>query len=130
MSTRDRNEWLEADIDEEENAYESEEREESRGTILTNARKRLKTRHDPTSDINDDGENENSNHEATGADSDGDASSTPTGRHKRSPQSSLNPILQTELSKAQKQLAKKRDAISRSGVIYISHIPPFMKPHT
>ncbi len=33
-------------------------------------------------------------------------------------------------SKIERKMAKTRDASSRSGVIYISHVPPFMKPHT
>jgi ESF2/ABP1 family protein len=35
-----------------------------------------------------------------------------------------------ETSKVERKLAKTKDIAARSGVIYMSHIPPFMKPHT
>jgi ESF2/ABP1 family protein len=140
MTTRKRNEWLEADIEDEENAYESEEEEESRGAILTHSRKRIKTADDRTSDMDnddddddDEGEDDdedNVNYETSRAYLDDEASSKPQNQHKTSIQSSPDSPQNVKPSKAQKQLAKKRDTVSRSGVIYISHIPPFMKPHT
>src|ERR1700753_17255 len=131
MTTRKRNEWLEADIEDEENAYESEEEEESRGVVLSHSRKRIKTQGERISDLDDDDDEdeEDSNFGAARNDADGDGALESEEKLRHSPPVSAASA-ETKPSKAQRQLAKKRDAVSGSGVMYILHILPFMKPHT
>jgi ESF2/ABP1 family protein len=124
MTTRKRNEWLEADLEDEENEIVSEEEEETRGGLLRRLRKRAKISDDELSDDQN-------------VDSDGEAVSRRAQgsnlMRKDDPeaedQASL-PEVNFESSKIQRKLAKSRDAVSRSGVVYLSHIPPFMKPQT
>lgn len=124
MTTRKRNEWLEADLEDEENELVSEDEEETRSGLLRHSRKRAK--------ISDEGLSEDQSGE-----SDGEAVS------KQTPDSNLSqigdlkvkdhaslPAVDSESAKIQRKLVKSRDAVSRSGVVYLSHIPPFMKPQT
>lgn len=117
MSTRKRNEWLEAEESEdEERGYESEE--ESRARTLPSA-KRQKTAH---SDDEDDAQSE---------DLDNDPISSKTAELKRLEEIAAG--LPQDLKLAADKLsgkpidlkAPKKD---KSGVIYISRVPPFMKP--
>jgi ESF2/ABP1 family protein len=135
MTTRKRNEWLEADLDEEENAYGSREEEESRGTLLKQqSRKRIKI-HGDHSDVEDEEDSQpglnNEEDEDTKALNNLPLHSPTTDAIRNQQASSPPQSLSTQKpTKAQRQLAKQRAATARSGVIYISHVPPFMKPST
>ncbi|KAF2721540.1 hypothetical protein K431DRAFT_284696 [Polychaeton citri CBS 116435] len=138
MSSRKRNEFLDvSDSDEEiDRGYDSEDVEESRGAIGGHAQKRRKIQRDSVedsfsglSDEDEDDEPLNSNvHNGTvdlhsdgdeGAEEDDDVEA---GLSK----SSRIGLDATSL----KQAERARKAAKRSGVVYISRVPPFMKPHT
>jgi ESF2/ABP1 family protein len=100
-------------MDEEDDGQFSEEVEESKGTSF---RSRSAKRPRLTSDSEGDGESDAETH--------------------LNPQSSTREEAARaartakERAKVERKLAKTKDAAARSGVIYMSHIPPFMKPHT
>lgn len=157
MTTRKRNEWLEADPSEdEEGGYDSEE-EQSKGTALAGrAPKRRRTEDDSDAASASDGDLEGSvggdedeeEEEGEEEEKDDDESkdrddaidlptpgqaaqsvNAPTADNPDSP--SLRP--QTQNSSILKpltpeQLAASQRAARRTGVIYLSRIPPFMKP--
>jgi ESF2/ABP1 family protein len=118
--SRKRNEWLEADLSEEEDQHNSDQ-EESRGQSLAKrSNKRRKVDSDQESD--DEGQ-----HSEQGVEEEQDATTV----------EQLGPDMlgdtsrkKQKKSKVERKLDKVRDAASRSGVIYISRVPPFMKPHT
>ncbi|PVI02021.1 Pre-rRNA-processing protein ESF2 [Periconia macrospinosa] len=120
MATRKRNEWLDADeSDEEEQNYESED--EGRAQILRSS-KRQKVDHASGSEEAEDepsGDEEDYDEEELGGYESEDA------EIKRLEQ--LRSTLPTDLKlKTGKLSAKpKKD---KSGVIYLSRVPPFMKP--
>lgn len=124
MTARKRNEWLEADLEDEENDFVSEEEDESKGGLLRHSRKRAKLSDDAlTDDQSGDSDGEAVPQKAP------DLSSTQNDDAEVSKQASLA-VLDEDGSKVQRKLAKSRNAVSRSGVVYLSHIPPFMKPQT
>jgi ESF2/ABP1 family protein len=131
MTTRKLNEWLEADLEDEENESGFAQ-EESRSAALTHSRKRIKTIDDRISEDEFEDENEFIHQSILNATVTGTPQEhSSTGRDSRKIQSPQpEDEAEQKLSKAQRALIKKRDTTNRSGVIYISHIPPFMKPHT
>lgn len=133
MSTRKRNQWLDAEESEDdERGYDSEE--ESRAHMLPSA-KRQKLDHD--SDIKQDGDNSQDNTDDNDLDEDDDdapdydSDSIPFKnaelKHLEKLAASLPSNVKLQSSKLNgKPLAKpKKD---KSGVIYLSRVPPFMKP--
>ncbi|KAF2091149.1 RNA recognition domain-containing protein [Saccharata proteae CBS 121410] len=132
MSTRKRNEWLEDDAsDAEDNdvGYNSEEEEKSRGSALAGrSSKRRKVQGDDSDpeyvgdidedaqeDIEDDGD---SKHRSPGNEVELDEDEDDI-----SHQPTLKPL-------TPKQLAASQKAARKTGVVYLSRIPPFMKPST
>lgn len=124
MSTRKRNEWLDAEESEDdEQGYESEE--ESRARTLPSA-KRQKTNHsseDDDADFNSEEEREEA----------GDANNLSSKNAELARLEELAASLPQDLKLQTDKLggkpidlkAPKKD---KSGVIYISRVPPFMKP--
>ncbi|EUC28543.1 hypothetical protein COCVIDRAFT_41173 [Bipolaris victoriae FI3] len=134
MATRKRNEYLDVEeSDDDERGYDSEE--ESRARMLP-ASKRQKTDHD--SEAEEDRENDNEDAESQGDDDNAEdeeedepkpfASKSAELAHLEKLAASLPSELRlqsTKLGKALPQSSLKKD---KSGVIYLSRVPPFMKP--
>lgn len=157
MATRKRNEWLEADNNDEEldDGYDSEAQEESRGALAGRSFKRRKVDQesededafsdneefdkDPTSvsrfqlaeedqDEDVEGHTEEANrqleaeaiqaHASTLSDLDEDGAQKPSSGRK-----TVKPLTAKQLERSQK-------AANKTGVIYLSRVPPFMKPST
>ncbi|EKG10783.1 Nucleotide-binding alpha-beta plait [Macrophomina phaseolina MS6] len=151
MSTRKRNEWLEAEDasdDNDDTGYNSEEESKGRAALAGRAAKRRKVDESDDESVGDDGddgfdpsllrkadaknapklseprskagsaEDETSVHDdADGNDDDGNDDPL-----KPAP-ASTKPLSKKKLEKAQK-------AVKKTGVVYLSRIPPFMKPST
>ncbi|KAK4540489.1 hypothetical protein LTR36_009127 [Oleoguttula mirabilis] len=151
MSVRKRNEYLEGDESDEEvgNGYDSDEAEKSRGAVSSRSNKRRKTDGDSDEEsfhsfAEDDTEkravgdvrNEASKPATKSADRfvlgsdfedeerdavglpDEDAALAPT------------VLASTTKSRTLKSVAAAEKAARKSGVVYISRVPPFMKPQT
>jgi len=158
MATRKRNEWLEADNSDEDqdDGYDSEAQEESRGALAGRSIKRRKVDQDleneeddfsddealdrdstawtKSEDVGeDDEENEGVDQEeaerkaeaeaiqanaSTLSDLDEDIFNKPKGAQK------------TGKPLTAKQLERSQKAANKTGVIYLSRVPPFMKPST
>jgi ESF2/ABP1 family protein len=131
MATRKRNEWLDADeSDEEEQNYESEDE----GRAQTLRSKRQKVNHESDSEDAQDepaDEDEESldDDEQEEADIEGDKSTEAELIRLEKLRATLKPDLKFTSGKLSKPLpppsAPKKD---KSGVIYLSRVPPFMKP--
>ncbi|KAF2754625.1 hypothetical protein EJ05DRAFT_541182 [Pseudovirgaria hyperparasitica] len=133
MTTRKRNEWLEDDLtDDEGSGYDSEAAEESRSKALDRrANKRRKTSDDGDSDDDDDEANIATKTPQDISDVEGGIDSCPNGN------GDVDTLVDTPLppsSKAKikalsaKKLEASQKKASRTGVIYLSRVPPFMKP--
>lgn len=128
MATRKRNEWLDtAESDDDERGYDSEE--ESRARMLPSA-KRQKRDHDSEAeedvedqegDISQDDEAEDFDDE----DATDDIPKTAELTHLEKLAAGLPSNLKLQTTKLGKPVAPKKD---KSGVIYLSRVPPFMKP--
>jgi ESF2/ABP1 family protein len=131
MSSKKRNEWLEADLEDDEISQDTDRQEEGRGhAFASRSTKRRKLDSDiiSASEASDD-ENDDLNGDSSKLIAEG----SPATVYKADAAGLLSDEKISETpkdSKIDRKLAKTRDASSRSGVIYISHIPPFMKPHT
>lgn len=136
MPTRKRNEWLEAEESEDdERGYDSEE--ESRARMLPSA-KRQKRNHD-TDDEEDEGDEVEGSEPAEdfdeGEDEDAgdldeedvpdDLPKTAELAHLEKLAAGLPTNLKLQTTKLGKPVPPKKD---KSGVIYLSRVPPFMKP--
>jgi ESF2/ABP1 family protein len=130
MASKKRNEWLEADIEDDELSNHSDV-EEGRGRILeSRSNKRRKVESSilsgtEASDYEEEDENEQldaKSHLQSVINSTTDAL-LPTAGEDGTPQ-------KRKKSDIERKLTKIHGTSSRSGVIYISHVPPFMKPHT
>lgn len=137
MSVRKHNEYLEdgASEDDVENGYDSDAAEESRGAITGRSRKRrrldeasdedsLDGIHDERRDTHT--ENVHPTYEAQGdvrRDLSHDSDAPESAIDRNSSGASLKPSTPKQVAAAQK-------AARRSGVVYISRVPPFMKPQT
>jgi ESF2/ABP1 family protein len=114
MSEKKRNKWLEDDLEEEDEEQTSEEVEETKGqSFRPRSAKRPRLGLDSEADGDSDGPEENPKTQS--AIKEDTAIATRSAKEK---------------AKVERKLAKTKDAAARSGVIYMSHIPPFMKPHT
>lgn len=133
MSTRKRNEWLDAEESEDdERGYDSEQ--ESRARMLPSA-KRQKVDHDSDveqdeddqQDNTDDNDSNDDEDDAPDYDSDSIPSKNSELKHLEKLAASLPSNLKLQSTKLNgKPLGKlKKD---KSGVIYLSRVPPFMKP--
>ena len=158
MAVGKRNAWLEAEDDEEEleGGYDSEAQEESRGALAGRSIKRRKVDEesdeddvlsdedgeldrDPTarqrrrtSPKNDDvapaQEDERLSVAEEEEEEDGNHSTAPDGLDEQNPRTAARPPTVKPLTA--KQLARSQRAVAKTGVIYLSRIPPFMKPST
>ncbi|KAK5165608.1 RNA-binding ATPase activator esf2 [Saxophila tyrrhenica] len=138
MSIRKRNEYLEGEEDEDASGggYDSEAVEESRVTISAPARKRQKLS-DASNDDDFDASASRAKHRkqpedvdsrfaALLDDQDDGAALDDDVENDESPA----PTSSLKISKAPKHVAAAQKAARRSGVVYISRVPPFMKPQT
>ncbi|KAI7202610.1 hypothetical protein D0869_05896 [Hortaea werneckii] len=148
MSTRKRNEFLDADESEDEQGgYNSDEVEEGRGAIGGRANKRQRTEDVDSDDasfhsLEDDeeqqekGEKQTSkkNFSSVGADRFQLGSDFDDDDEQKAPQAEEDEEQSTtpKLSKFKtpKSVAASEKAARKSGVVYISRVPPFMKPQT
>src|SRR5436189_1123774 len=123
MTTRKRNKWLEDDLSEEDDVGKSEveEKEIRKGGICSKRRKlnyldendyEIDQLDDNPSNVNDDGADEDRQKDKK--------SSTDTLKGSRDKPSAM-PL-------SRKSVISSAAASKRSGVIYLSRIPPFMKP--
>lgn len=131
MTTRKRNEFLDAGLSEDDQAsdYDSEAAEEAKG-ISRKAPKRPKLQ--PSSD--DDDDNEEADQGV--AEAEDDAGVTPKSlmptdsEEPRPPRSAASPTTKKLQPLTPAQLAASQRAARRTGVLYLSRIPPFMRPST
>lgn len=138
MTTRKRNEYIAADESEDEDqGYDSEMAEESKGKAF--AGRSVKRRKVDESD-SDDGESEDEQGaksmkpkkaedepevaSSRRKESVADRFKLPTSIHDDPPEAPR------KKSKLSRKLAKSMEKASKTGVVYVSRVPPFMKPHT
>lgn len=139
MAIRKRNEFLDGDESEEEidRGYDSDAAEESRGRIGGGS-KRRKVQDEDEDSGSDEGEEGEDFHSAQGSDVDSEGNEEPAS--KILPASALDPApskttrkpsaAQDSIATTPKQFAAAAKAARKSGVLYISRVPPFMKPQT
>lgn len=144
MSTRKRNEWLDADASDEEieQGYDSEEQEESRGALTGRSSKRRKVE-----DVSDEGSEDEEEHRFSSSEKqngtrldeeEGSEADAQNADGEVQPQQDEDdgfdsmPQLRDPTVKplTAKQLAASQKAVKKTGVIYLSRTPPFMKPQT
>jgi ESF2/ABP1 family protein len=136
MTTRKRNEWLDADDSEDEDQFSDTERlERSRGATIagTNAKRRkldgddyIASEDNSAAEYDDLEEEQEEIASQNGPQVESANSRRPTSESKSSPADSDKKAK----SSLAKKLAKASEKAHKSGVVYISRIPPFMKPHT
>ncbi|KAI4121377.1 MAG: hypothetical protein LQ347_006879, partial [Umbilicaria vellea] len=131
MTTRKRNEFLDADLsdDNQGSDYDSEAAEEAKGS----SRKALKRRKlQPSSD--DDDDNEVADGGVSEAEDDDDIASTALtltdSKEPCPPRSAASLPTQKLKPLTFAQLAASQRAARKTGVLYLSRIPPFMRPST
>jgi ESF2/ABP1 family protein len=127
MATRKRNEWLDAEESEDdERGYDSEE--ESRARMLP-ATKRQKRDHDSEEDERDDKQLDESDDDAEDYEDDeeipNDLPKNAELAHLEKLAAGLPSNLKLQSTKLGEPILSKKD---KSGVIYLSRVPPFMKP--
>jgi len=142
--TRKRNEWLEADLSNDENlGSDLDVAEEGRGRAFSGSRlKRRKLNGSEESDyedelrsdidqrdVSDGGEILQNRKQEIEEGKTFDRAASHQSSDSLNVQSRHNSDLKPKSSLA-KKAAKASDVSTRSGVVYISRIPPFMKPHT
>lgn len=147
MADRAKRDWFSTgDSDDEEQDLESDLNEESRGKAFAgrDPKRRKLDRNEIDKEDADDDDDEDGNLGTsfeTARESLGDADeyddqqemeATRASGYQALPQQfEVKPALSAkERTKAAKKLAKAQAKVSKTGVIYISRIPPFMKPHT
>jgi ESF2/ABP1 family protein len=138
MATRRKNEWLDDDADsngDEDPGYDSELADSREKTLASRSAKRRRVGRDDAEHESDESDEDQADFE--------DAREIPEEEEgvkeaADSPQPSQSLPLQEALHRTtaksklapSKKLAKSLAKTSKSGVVYISRIPPFMKPHT
>lgn len=153
MATRKRNEWLDAGLsdDEDGQGYESDEQQESRGALAGRSVKRRRVEQEDESDAEsiDDEKDIPSRAKATkpsklviqDTDEDEDAAldeeDEGLAQDVEDDDDDEDTALQLAYQKetnlkplTAKQLEKSQKAAKKTGVIYLSRVPPFMKPAT
>jgi ESF2/ABP1 family protein len=140
MTSRKRNEYIAADESEDEDqGYDSELAEESKGKAFAGrSAKRRKVDDSGSEDEDEDSEDERDSKIKTRVSKpekeDKEKAATTTKPH--AVKSLLPTSIHDELaaprkkSKLSRKLAKSMEKASKTGVIYVSRVPPFMKPHT
>ncbi len=134
MSVRKRNEFLDADESEGEldNGYNSGDSEQGRGTLVARSTKRRRLDRDSDgveSDLNDDALRDETGDKTAEIAHDErftvgeEEDRVDDGIEHQKPAVSLK-------ASTPKQVAAAQKAARRSGVVYISRVPPFMKPQT
>jgi ESF2/ABP1 family protein len=129
MATRKRNEWLDAaESDDDERGYDSEE--ESRARMLP-VSKRQKRDHDSEDDEGGDNQEDDFD-EDSAEDDDEDEEHIPDDMPKNAELAHLEKLAAGLPSNLKLQSTKLGDLTStkkdKSGVLYLSRVPPFMKP--
>jgi ESF2/ABP1 family protein len=139
MATRRKNEWLEADASEDEDAgYDSELAESRQKAIVSKSVKRRKIDHrgsESDSEQSEDGgeafedakEVVTPEEQNEGADSPSKTLESP--RSNNSDGQSTSKYVKPKSALA-KRLERSTRKTANSGVVYVSRVPPFMKPHT
>ena len=145
MTSRKRNEWLDdaASDEEEDQGYNSEEQEESRGARSIKRRRVEQDSDDETQPDYDDDEDSLDKAKASAPtpaaalkgrfelnDDDADDFAPEQDEEDEEEAEEIAQTKQKVQPLTQKQLLKSQKAAKRTGVIYISRIPPFMKPAT
>jgi ESF2/ABP1 family protein len=126
MSTRKRNEWLDAEESEdEEQGYDSAEESKTKA-LPGRALKRRKLDDDSDEGLSDNADDAATDQETAAELSraqDKDPTSTEEPKKSKSKTKAIKPLTEKGLLASQK-------AASKTGVIYLSRVPPFMKPST
>ncbi|KEQ85354.1 hypothetical protein M438DRAFT_316833 [Aureobasidium pullulans EXF-150] len=123
MTSRKRNEFLDHELsDEEDVGYNSEDQEESRGARSIK-RRRVDQDSDDDSQADFDEEDEEAFDKTKEDDEDDNDNLEDATDATSTKEKTVKPL-------TQKQLLKSQKAAKKTGVIYISRIPPFMKPAT
>jgi ESF2/ABP1 family protein len=142
MSDKNKRDWFATgDSDDEEQGYNSDIAEESKGRSFTGkSSKRRKLDLEEFNVEDDEAENEAGTSFETANESLPKASDNESGVEAESTPQDEDPITDSldvklalsakERTKIAKRLAKTQAKASKTGVIYISRVPPFMKPHT
>jgi ESF2/ABP1 family protein len=144
MTTRKRNEWLEADLSNDENlGSDLDVAEDGRGRAFSDSRlKRRKLNGNQKTDFEDELQSDISQRDVSDDDEVPESRELETEegttfkREASQRSDDLSNVQfpdnsnQNSKSSLAKKAAKVSDASTRSGVVYISRIPPFMKPHT
>lgn len=130
MATRKRNEWLDAEESEDdERGYDSEE--ESRARMLPSAKRQKLDRESEAEDEEDD-EQDHLEEDDDGLDAedldDDKTSKTAELAHLEKLAASLPSDLKLPSTKLGKPVPLTQPKKDKSGVIYLSRVPPFMKP--
>lgn len=149
MSTRKRNDFL--DVDESDNeasdGYQSDALEESRGAIAgRNAKRRKVDRSDDEDSVSEDEVDAPSKANATSKpaqkdsrfdkfqdfeeDEQAEAEEDNEDEPEDAPEDDLAQPADKSARNAPKSVLRAEKAARKSGVVYISRVPPFMKPHT
>jgi len=131
MATRKRNEWLDADDSDNDDNRGYDSADESRAKLLSSSKKRIKLAH---SSDHDDSEDEDAHSDYEKEDQEEEYDVEDYNHH--DVESRLPPVANSLLDetsnpkslKKAKDLDNSKTKSSKSGVIYISRVPPFMKP--
>jgi ESF2/ABP1 family protein len=134
MVTRKRNEWLDAEESEdEERGYDSEE--ESKSRMLPSAKRQKLENHSGSEDDDldqDEEQDDSDDKEADNFDDDDDddipASKNSELAHLEKLAASLPANLKLQTTQLGKPIPLSKPKKDKSGVIYLSRVPPFMKP--
>lgn len=139
MTTRKRNEYIAADESEDEDqGYDSELAEESKGKAFA-GRSAKRRKVDDSNSEDEDSEDEQpaksvKPKKSKKADEEPEVPSIPkesdADRFKLPISIHDDPPEPRKKSKLARKLAKSMEKASKTGVIYVSRVPPFMKPHT
>jgi ESF2/ABP1 family protein len=141
MADTNKRDWFATgDSDEEEQGYDSEAAEESKGkSFAGRSTKRRKLGQDDSEDEDAGSDEEGSTSFETAKESlgKGEGEENEQGKHEDgdthpTEELAVKPttITAKEKAKAAKKLANAQAKAQKTGVIYISRVPPFMKPHT
>jgi ESF2/ABP1 family protein len=138
MATRRKNEWLDDDAEsngDEDPGYDSELADNREKSLVSRGAKRRKVERSDSEHDNDESDDEDAQFEDAREipEEQGEQQLVDTSPQPRDTildgQDKPHTIAKTK-SKLSKRLAKSLATTSKTGVIYISRIPPFMKPHT
>jgi ESF2/ABP1 family protein len=141
MATRKRNEYIAADESEDEDqGYNSELAEESKGKAFAGRGAKRRKVEDSGSDSEDEDEEQDISfvtaQDSEPVEAEEEAEENATTKESHAVKSLLPTSVHDELvaprkkSKLSRKLAKSMERASKTGVIYVSRVPPFMKPHT